>query len=235
MLRGVGPTLSTFGIVDALPDPKLELFRGRTKLGENDNWDVGSGADVLAARVNAFPLPPNSRDAVVVASALTPGAYTVQVTSATPAAGVALAEVFDATAPGSGSRALVNVSARTQVGAGEDVLIAGFALGGSSARTVLVRAAGPALTAFAVTGALADPKLTLFRGNTRIAESDNWQTSRELVGVFAATGAFDFNARSRDAVLLVTLAPGLYTAQVAGIGAGGAATGVALVEVYLLP
>jgi hypothetical protein len=127
----------------------------------------------------------------------------------------------------------VNVSARTDVAGGDNTLIAGFVIGGSTARTVLIRASGPTLSTFGVAGALADPKLTLFRESTELAGSDNWQSSAELVDAFAATGAFNFNARSRDAVLLVTLPPGEYTAQVAGVAA--ADSGIALVEIYALP
>jgi hypothetical protein len=44
-------------------------------------------------------------------------------------------------------------------------------------------------------------------------------------------GAFGLGAGSKDAVLLVSLPPGAYTAQVSGIGGGG----IALVEVYEVP
>jgi hypothetical protein len=240
LLRGIGPTLASFGVLDALADPKIDLFRGQTRLAENDNWDALSGAAGLALQVGAFALTPQSKDAALVQSGLTAGAYTVQITAATPsgvtsAGGVALAEVFDASSPGAPVRQMVNVSARTQVGTGEEILIAGFTIGGTTARTVLIRAAGPVLSTFQVTGTLSDPRLTLFHGTTAIAESDNWQSSPELVNIFSATGAFPFNARSRDAALLITLPPGSYTAHVSGVGAGNTATGVALIEVYALP
>lgn len=229
LVRGIGPTLASFGVANALTDPRLELYRGPTRLLENDNWDPASAASTLAAEVNAFPLPANSRDAALVASTLAAGAYTVQLTSVTPATGVGLIETF-ASAPDASP--LINVSARTQVGTGENILIAGFVISGTTSRTILVRAAGPALNTFAVAGTLPNPKLTLFRGSAVVAENDDWRTSPELVDVFAATGAFNFVARSRDAVLLLTLPPGLYTAQVSGVNN---AIGVALVEVYALP
>jgi glucose/arabinose dehydrogenase len=235
LLRAAGPALTGFGVTGALADPKLEVFRGSTKLAENDNWAGNTPASALAAQIGAFSFPIASRDAALAQSDLLPGAYTMQITgqpgaNGVASTGVALAEVFDAVP---NVRQLVNVSARTQVNTGENILIAGFVIGGSTARTVLIRAAGPVLGAFGVSGVLADPKLTLFRGSTNIAESDNWQTSTELVNAFTAAGAFDFNARSKDAVLFLTLAPGAYTAQVSGLGT--TATGVALVEVYALP
>jgi hypothetical protein len=203
-------------------------------LVENDNWDANSTAVALASQVNAFALPAGSRDAVIQQTALPRGAYTLQVSSVTPGqAGIVLAEIFDATTAGVSARQLVNVSARTQVAGGDGRLIAGFVIGGNTARTVLIRAAGPMLSNFGVAGALPDPKLTLFRSTTPIAESDDWESSVALANAFETVGAFNFYARSRDAVLLVTLPPGSYTAQVAATTA--TATGIGLVEIYALP
>jgi uncharacterized protein (DUF1800 family) len=129
-----------------------------------------------------------------------------------------------------------NLSTRAQVGTGGDILITGFNIGPGASKTVLIRATGPTLAGapFNVPGTLADPRLELFAGANRIAENDNWSTpaggaTPVTAAHFSSVGAFPLNAGSRDAALLVTLAPGPYTAQVSGIGAG---TGVALIEVY---
>ena len=99
-----------------------------------------------------------------------------------------------------------------------------------TARTVLVRAIGPRLTAFGVDGVMADPKLDLFSGSTVIASNDNWGGDASLTALGTAVGAFAVSdPASKDAMLLITLAPGSYTAQVSGV-AGSA--GNALVEVY---
>ena len=130
---------------------------------------------------------------------------------------------------------LANLSTRAQVGTGASVLIPGFVIAGTTARTVLVRAVGPGLAQFGVTGLLADPTLTVFRGSTPIAANDNWQTQtnpQEVATAAVTTGAFALAAGSRDAALVLTLEPGAYTFSVAGVGG---TTGVALVEVYLLP
>lgn len=234
LLRGVGPALTGFGVPGVLADPKLALFRNTTSLATNDDWETNPNALALAGtttQVGAFALPSGGKDSALLQTALAAGAYTLQVTATTAGqTGIALAEIFDAT-PAGGPQ-LRNVSARTQVNTGANVLIAGFVIGGSTARTVLIRAAGPALTTFAVPGTLADPRLTLVRDSVTIAESDNWQTSAALVNTFASVGAFDFVARSKDAVLYLTLPPGAYTAQVSG---PGTTTGVALVEIYVLP
>jgi uncharacterized protein (DUF1800 family) len=132
------------------------------------------------------------------------------------------------------SPSVSNLSTRAQVGTGGNLLITGFNVGPGGNKQVLIRASGPALTAFGVGGVLNDPRLELFSGSTKIAENDNWGTAiAPAVPVtaanFTAVGAFTWTAGSRDAALLSTLAPGAYTAQVSGVGA---TTGVALIEVY---
>ncbi|MBL9187733.1 MAG: DUF1800 family protein [Opitutaceae bacterium] len=127
-----------------------------------------------------------------------------------------------------------NLSTRAQVGTAGDILISGFNIGPGGGKQVLIRASGPALAAFGVGGALADPQLELFSGQTSTARNDNWNTpiggaTPVTAANFTAVGAFAFPAGSRDAALLVTLAPGPYTAQVSGVGGG---TGVSLIEVY---
>jgi uncharacterized protein (DUF1800 family) len=132
------------------------------------------------------------------------------------------------------SPSVSNLSTRAQVGTGGNLLITGFNVGPGGSKQVLIRASGPALTSFGVGGTLADPRLELFSGSTKIAENDNWGAAiAPAVPVtaanFTAVGAFTWMAGSRDAALLATLAPGAYTAQVSGVGA---TTGVALIEVY---
>ena len=140
------------------------------------------------------------------------------------------------TAPSGGTAGqLANLSTRAFVGAGDNVLIPGLVISGSSPRRVLVRAVGPGLSAFGVTGVLADPTLSVFRGTTENASNDNWQTQNNSQAVATAaveSGAFALAAGSRDSALVLTLEPGAYTCRVSG---SGNTTGVALVEVYLLP
>jgi uncharacterized protein (DUF1800 family) len=122
---------------------------------------------------------------------------------------------------------LSNVSVRTSAG-GADTLITGFTIGPGAAKQVLIRAVGPTLGGFGVTGVLADPKLELFNSaGAKILENDNFNPAD--APIFASVGAFALNAGARDAALVITLSPGSYTAQVSGIGG---ASGIALVEVY---
>jgi hypothetical protein len=226
LVRGIGPTLAAFGVTGALNDPKLELFRDAAKVDENDNW-LGSDAATFD-RVGAFALANGSRDSAMVVS-LPRGTYTAQVSGATGGTGVTLVELYDTDGNATLSR-LSNVSARSQISGGGDTLIAGFNVAGSGSRTLLIRAVGPTLGQFGVTGALTDPKLELYDSAGRIQENDNWDISSRPT--FLQIGAFDLATGSRDAVLVVSLPPGSYTAQVSGVGG---ATGVALVEVYELP
>lgn len=229
LLRGVGPALTAFGVGGVLADPVMTVFSGQTQVAANDDWQ--GGFDFAA--VGAFAFGPGARDAAIYNGALASGAYSIQITGKGGATGIALAEIYDAT-PSTAVTAttprLVNVSARTEVGTGDNILIGGFAVGGSTSARLLIRAVGPGLSAFNVGGVLADPKLEIYSGSTKVAENDNWAAAD--ASVFSSVGAFNLTANSRDAVIIVALQPGTYTAQVSGVGG---TTGVALVEVYQLP
>jgi uncharacterized protein (DUF1800 family) len=130
---------------------------------------------------------------------------------------------------------LINLSSRARAGTGDNALIAGFVIGSGSEKKVLIRAAGPSLAQFGLTGVLANPKLEVFdsRG-LKVAENDDWSVFSggpvATAADFAAAGAFGFSSpTSGDSAIMATLAPGGYTVKVSG---DGAATGVALVEVY---
>ena len=223
LFRAIGPTLAAFQVPGTLADPRLELYRGSTKVNENDNW-APALAPVFGS-VGAFPLTNGSRDAALVAP-LAPDAFTAQVPGAT--GGVVLVEAYD-TGPAAGGR-LVNVSARNRVGTGDDILIAGFTISGTGNKPLLIRAVGPTLAAFGVGGTLADPKLEIYNAQGgKVTENDTW--SPGLATTFASVGAFPLSAGSRDAALLTSLPPGSYTAQIRGSDGG---TGEALVEIYEL-
>ena len=176
---------------------------------------------------------------------LAPGLYTMRVADS-GGQGVALAEVYDASDnPQSEYQRLVDISTRGPVTAGEGALIGGFSVTGNSPKKVLVRGIGPGLTAYGVSGVLADPLLTVYTAaGVPVAQNDQWETSApltaaqssaspaDLSAAFATTGAFALAHGSKDAALIVVLAPGSYTAVVSGVGGQ---TGVALVEIYEIP
>ncbi|WP_414661132.1 immunoglobulin domain-containing protein [Horticoccus sp. 23ND18S-11] len=127
---------------------------------------------------------------------------------------------------------LVNISSRARVGTADAVAIAGFVISGTESKPVLIRAVGPTLGAapFNVTGALAAPRLELFRGATSIGTNAGIGTNRTAIDAAGQrAGAFALGTAGTDAAILTTLAPGNYTAVVSS---ATTATGVALVEVY---
>jgi hypothetical protein len=126
---------------------------------------------------------------------------------------------------------LLNLATRAQALGGSATLIPGFTVA-DAPKTLLIRAAGPALIPFGVTGAIPRPTLTLYRDTQILAANTGWNTaanSLEIRTTAARIGAFAFPENSADSALLTTLAPGNYTAQ---ITAANGATGVALVELY---
>jgi hypothetical protein len=129
---------------------------------------------------------------------------------------------------------LANVSTRGFVGTGANALVPGFVIGGGGPLQLLIRAVGPGLAPFGVTGVLADPQITVVSqgGGTSIAANDNWGGDTTLRSAFAAAGAFGLALDSRDAAVLVRLPPGGYTVVVSGVGN---TTGTALVEIYDVP
>jgi hypothetical protein len=237
LARAAGPSLAQLGVTDAHADPKIEFFVGSTKRSENDNWGAAGGLGQAFAQVGAFAYTsPNSKDAAVRIDALAPGNNSVVVSGVGGAAGTVIAELYDAT-PAANFTAttprLINVSVLKQIAAGSP-LTAGFVVGGTTAKTVLVRAIGPTLrTAFGLSDAMADPKLELFSDQRVIASNDNWGGDPQLTATSSAVGAFRVeDPASRDAMLLLTLAPGNYTAQASSVNN---TSGRALVEVYEVP
>ncbi len=236
LIRAIGPSLVPLGVADVLADPQIRVFKGSTIVAENNDWGSNpSPADIaaVALRVGAFAVTSGSKDAILVTT-LQPGAYTVHVSGGE---GVALAEIYDASEnPQSEYQRLIDISTRGEVGTGENVLIGGLVITGNSPKKVLIRGVGPSLAAQGVAGPLADPVLKVFRGAVEIAQNDNWSddltAAAAVTAAETATGAFHLESGSKDAALLMTLAPGLYTVHVAG---ANNTTGVALVEIYEVP
>lgn len=130
------------------------------------------------------------------------------------------------------SQKLINISTRSFVGSGGDVLIAGFIIGGTQSKRVILRASGPALIPFGVGAVLSDPVLTLYDGGSKkMLENDDWSVGDgDLVeGTAAQVNAFAWPRGSKDAAIVTTLLPGAYTAIVSG---KNGAQGIALVELY---
>lgn len=236
LIRAVGPALRGLGVTTALAAPRLDLRSATALLATNTGWDSSGRSTEIAhaaARSGAFPLAAGSADSVILAT-LAPGSYTAVISAADAKSGVGLVEIYDLSGD-SRAQKLANLSTRAAVGTGEATLISGLVVGGTAPKRVLIRAAGPALAPFGVTGALARPALTLFAGATVLAQNSGWSASADSAAIAdaaARVGAFAFAAGSADAALIVNLAPGAYTAQVTGVAG---ATGTTLLEVYELP
>jgi len=124
---------------------------------------------------------------------------------------------------------LINVSGRGQVGVGPAIHIAGFVVQNSPAK-ILLRGIGPGLSQFNVAGFLVDPKLEVFSGTTVINTNDNW-TGADVAAASTAAG-MTLAAGSKDAALIVTLAPGTYTVHLLGVNN---TVGVALFDATIIP
>jgi glucose/arabinose dehydrogenase len=123
----------------------------------------------------------------------------------------------------------LNISVRSRVGTGADVLISGFINTGTAAKKVILRALGPSLQQSGITDALADPVLELHAGDgSLITTNNNWKdnTAQQQMDIINNQLV---PPNDLESAIVSTLQPGNYTAIVRGQGDG---TGVGLVEVY---
>jgi hypothetical protein len=219
-LRALGPSLAAFGLTGAAMDPFLQLVDSTgTVIASNDNWNV-PGQEIQADGL----APADAREAALVAT-LKPGAYSAIVSDRAGGSGVGLFELYDLD---SDLGRISNISTRSRVESGDNVMIGGFILNSPTANKLIVRAIGPSLAAVGVKGVLNDPTLDLYDSNgTLVASNDNWRSAQEA----EISGSHFAPGDDREAAAVVTLAPGAYSSIVRS--ADGTA-GVALVEVYAL-
>ena len=171
--------------------------------------------------------------------------YSVQLTFSTYGSGSVSAQSTDYAgsysgvfqlSPFSSPAPLANMSSRGNLAAGQSQ-IAGFVVSGTIPRTVLVRAIGPTLSQFGVSGPVGHTTLTVLSGTTVVAANTGWSSgsaaaTNQLSQVFSAVGAFSLPAGSADSAVLVTLKPGVYSAVTQGVSASDA--GAILVEAYFV-
>ncbi|MBA3882919.1 MAG: hypothetical protein H0X73_09445 [Chthoniobacterales bacterium] len=220
IVRGIGPSLATRGVNDALADPVLELHKPDQVVVTNDDWKT---SQQRAIKATGIP-PRNAKEAAIVAT-LAPGQYTVVLSGKGGTAGTGLIEVYDLSA--SVNSRLANISTRGFVGRGETALVGGMILTSPGNTKVLIRAIGPSLEAKGISGALANPILELYTGDGfKLDSNDNWRQSWAADEIKAIGLA---PTDIRESVVLQRLAGGAYTAVVRG---ANGQTGVGLVEVY---
>jgi hypothetical protein len=226
IIRGIGPTLTRFNIVNVLEDPVLELHGpGDFVRMVNNDWK-----ETQEVEIQATGIPPTNDLEPAIVATLGPGAYTAIIKGRNDTAGVALVEVYDLNQDAD-SR-LANISTRAFVSTGDDIVIAGFLVStppqaGSEDR-VIVRGIGPSLSVGGIPNTLANPTLELHDNNGTLLSSNNdWQDDPVQAAEISAAGLAPTN--SLESALTATLPPGLYTALLSGLNDG---TGVGVVEVY---
>jgi len=235
LIRGVGPGLSVFEVVDEASATELTLMDGDLEIAFNRGWKsspVRADLEDLFSALGAFSLQSGTGDSALLAD-LGVGIYTAALRNPDNSGGIALVEVYQALDL-DGVR-LVNMSTRGYAGSGEQSLIAGFVLDEMIPRRVLVRAAGPALDSFDIEDWIADPKITLLDGDTVLATNDDWDLGQDgslIASLGEATGAFAFGEASADAALTRYLDAGRYTVR---IEPARGSPGVVLIEIYVVP
>ncbi|MCX6955283.1 MAG: hypothetical protein NTV51_24275 [Verrucomicrobia bacterium] len=257
LVRAVGPTLGSFGVTDAMPNPKIVLAAtgpGLTVSLPNDDWNApgrvfGSSGGVAEQPItqwgSAFPLPASSKDAAILAE-LKPGSYTVTVSGSTATdVGTVLLEVYNVDPrPPLRSARLANLSVMGFVNDATP-LVAGFFLDGTNSENILVRAIGPGLSRFGVSGAIADCRLDLINSKGVVSlGNDDWERSedngppfnRQLVLLDAQiTGAFPLGQDSKDAATALTISPTAAFPERSNMVRGSAVNGTSgmmLLEIY---
>ena len=225
-VRGIGPSLTDFGVSDALADPTLELRAANgTLIVQNDNWQDNPAH---AAQLTALGFALHHSNESGLIATLDPGAsYTAILAGKNGGTGVGLVEIYDTNQAVNSQ--LANISTRGFVQTGSNVMIGGFILGGSSDNTqVAVRGIGPSLGQFGLGPVLANPTLELHDGNgALLLSNDNWQDDPAEAAQLSAHGlALSDTAESG---IFASLPPGAFTAILAGKNGG---TGIGLVEIY---
>jgi hypothetical protein len=225
LIRAIGPSLTGFGVPNALADPVLELHGpGSFVPITNNDWQDDPVQKTL---IEATGLQPANNLESAIEARLSPGNYTATVSGRNNSTGVGLVEVYDLAA--NATSKLGNISTRAFVSTGDSIVIAGFILGGNSgADRVIVRGIGPSLSSSGVSNPLGNPTLELRDSNGALLVANNdWQENAIQAAELVAAGLAPAN--NLEAGIAMTLPPGLYTALLAGLNNG---TGIGLVEVY---
>lgn len=225
-IRGIGPSLSQFGIPGLLADPTLELRdNSGALLMQNDNWQDDSSQ---AAQLIALGLAPQDPNESAMVDSLPAGAYTAVLAGKNDGTGVGLLEIYDTNRTTDSQ--LANISTRGFVLTGSNVMIGGFILAGSADSRVVVRGLGPSLAQFGLNPVLPDPAIELHDSNgALLISNDNWQDDSVSAAQLTALNLAPSDAL--ESAIYTTLPPGAFTAVLSG---NNGATGIGLLEVYNL-
>jgi hypothetical protein len=221
-----------------MADPTLELHdRNGALIASNNNWQTTIIGGIIVNNQasdiqNSGHAPVDASESAIIAD-LPPGGYTAIVRGVNNTMGVALVEAYDLSSGLQSS--LGNISTRSLVESGDNVMIGGFIVQGTQPKNVIIRAIGPELSQYGIPNPLANPTLELHDGNRNlIASNDNWQHT--IVGGIVAgdqvqsiQNSGHVPADANESAIIANLQPGHYTALVSGVNN---TAGVALVEVY---
>jgi N-acetylneuraminic acid mutarotase len=238
IIRAIGPSLTQYGVPNALANPTLELHNGMGALiASNNNWRTTIiGGIITANQVRDIQAsgyaPSNGLESAIIAD-LPPGNYTAIMRGVNDMTGVGLVEVYDLSPDA--TSILGNISTRALVQTGDDVMIGGFIVQGTQPKRIIVRAIGPSLIQYGVPNVLTNPTLELYDGTgALIASNDNWVTTI-IGGIITADQLRQIQASGhapqdgRESAIIADLPSGDYTAIVRGVNN---TSGVGLVEVY---
>ncbi|HKP93748.1 MAG TPA: hypothetical protein VJS88_07610, partial [Chthoniobacterales bacterium] len=170
--------------------------------------------------------PSNELESAMIRT-LEPGFYGVVLTGNGDGTGVAVVEVYDLS--GSANSLLANISTRGFVTTNDNVMIAGFVIGGTGhgGTTVVIRGIGPSLQQI-IPDAMTDPRFDLYDANGNLLAESNDRPDDFKEVYIRATGLLP--ADDREAALYLSLPAGNYTALLRG--ADSSVTGTAIIEVY---
>lgn len=226
VIRGIGPSLSNYGISGAMADPTIELRNSAgTLLASNDNWQQSTQYQEIQSSGFA---PSNYYESAIIAT-LAPGSYTTTLQGVGGTTGVGVVEVYDLQPANS---KLVNLSSRAYVDTGDNAVFAGLYVSTGSPSDLTARLAirgiGPTLGNYGLSNTLQDPTLELRNASgTLIASNNNWQDSQasEIQSAGMAPGNY------YESVIIRLLSPGSYTAILRGYNN---TVGTGSIEIYRL-
>lgn len=221
LFRAIGRGLPGPFAANTLPTPVLTLREGARLLAADRGSAVTPETTALARVAGAFPidpadLPAPSDAGAALAPSLGRGTFTLTTTSGDAGSGAVLVEAHEL-ASGETAARLRHFSVRGHTGPGGAVMVVGFFIRGEAPLRLLVRGLGPALASVGVARPVADPLLEIHAAGALVplVVNDNWSDDLEIADTARRMQAMPLAAGSRDAALLVALAPGAYTALIA--------------------
>jgi hypothetical protein len=90
VIRAIGPSLATSGVLNAIDDPTLHLHDSNGNVTSNDDWQTITNGESIPVSLQ----PRDAREAAIQTT-LVPGSYTAIVRGKGTATGVALVEAYN--------------------------------------------------------------------------------------------------------------------------------------------